>query len=329
MHTLTQTHYSAIAFAAADKAAGAPAPEGEANIPLAVYTDEAIVESVSKAMRSRQTFPTVAEAVKKLSDAIAATQPKNADGTPNDEAPALFGLPIRIKGADSEGNIDESIYEGMRAALAYVGARIDDPAKKGQKITGIKAVVIFPVPTVEAFAESEKGRAWLDKIVEKEAAHVFFRGLRDAATTIDLTNGMTQGPATVDEYVTEYSRSGGLDTDTFDALWTSLRKAMVAKMPPLAKLLPAKGEVLNSIRSKAFALANFPDLETHPQAGSIFERIGLALIDAAKKNTTNGNANPLPTDAVESWLAGRDELVIAPKSEVKDYSVLANMAIDF
>ena len=336
-----QTMTAAIAFAAPNEGKGdsvveptieeTTAPTAEVNSPLVVVTDETIVDSIGKALRNREVFPTVAAAVAKLINAQTALTPKLADGSPDPEAAPFFGIPVRVKGADADGNIDETLYEGMNAALAIVGARVDGPKAGGPKISGIKAIVIFPIPSIDAFIASPEGKVWLAKITEKEAAHVFFRGLRDAATTIDLSNGMTKGPGTVAEYVSEYSRSGsgGLDTDTFDALWTTLRKSLLQKMPALAKLLPSKQEVLNSIRSKAFALENHKDLETHPTAGSIFARIGLALIDMAKQNTVNGTASPLPTEAVESWLAGRDELVLASRKEEKDFSVLSGMDISF
>lgn len=333
---LTQAHYSLIAFAAADKSNGSgDAPTGdesteapaEVNEPLTIHTEEAVLDSIGKAMRSREVFPTVEAAVTKLQNVIAATQPKNDKGEAIEDAPVLFGIPVKIKGADSEGNIDESVYEGHRAALAYVGARVES-GPKGKAVTGIKAIVIFPVPTVEEFAESEKGKAWLDKIVEKEAAHVFFRNLRDATTTVELSNGMVKAPATVDEFVTEYSRGGGLDTDTFDALWPSLRKSMVAKMPALAKLLPAKNIVLNAIRSKAYAETN-PDTAAL-EGKDMFAKIGLALVSAAQANTVNGQPSPLPTDAIESWLAERDTFTIAERAtEAKDFSVLDAMKLDF
>lgn len=278
-----------------------------AHVAIPILTDSTKVEAISKAMRQREVFPTLAAAIAKLQKAA-------------EDTDAFYGLPIAIKGANDDGSIDESIYEGAGAALAYVGARVDD--NKGKKIPGVKGVVIFPIPTVDSFlAGGEAAINWIAKLVEKEAALVAFRGYRESASLAEFQNGVQSSPASVDEYVTEYSRSGSsLDTETFDALWNGLRLSLKTQQPILSKLIPAKAEVLKAIRSSAYASAEYGPLEEK----GIFAKLANILIDVAKNNTTkDGTSNPLPTKTLEDWLAGRDTLTLTKATaDAPDYSAL-------
>lgn len=294
----------------------AAATAAPANRALSILSDSKKVEAIKEAMESREVFPTLADALEKLGKA--ASQTEN-----------FYGLPIAVKGTvfDSEGNpteeIDESLYDGSMAALAYVGARVNKGDSKG---TGIKGIVVFPVPTVESFlAEGDNGQAWIRKVVEKEVGLVAFRTYRDAGTLLEFQNGVKASPGTVAEYVAEYQRSGGgVDTKTFDALWNGLRLSLKNDMPALAKLLPGKAEVAKSMRSASYAAANHPQLE----AAGVFAKLANILIQAAasNKDSKTGEAKPLDASAIQGWLDGRDELELAtPKAEEKDFSILGSL----
>lgn len=320
--------FSTIAFAAATEGSQGNAATPEvANTELVILTDADKLDSISKSIRNRKVFDTAADAVAYLSKGGDATKEGEAPKEGEDDSRAPFyGLPLAVKGMNDEnGDIDESTYDGNRAVVATVGARTKDA--KGKALVGVKGIVMFAIPTLDAILASDKGREWLDKIVTKEASHVAFRTVRDATTTREFVDGVAAMPGDVEAFVTAHSRGGdGLDTETFDALWNSFRKNLGTKSPALAKLLPGKAEVLNAIRSKAYAVENHGELE----AKGVFERTGLSLINAAQNNTVKGEPSPLPTDALESWLADRDTFVFPTKAAPeKDFSVLDSMSLDF
>lgn len=328
-----RTHFSTIAFAAATDAGAAgkttetAAPESTVveNVAIEPLKVTAQIEALSKAFDGqRNEYPTLDAAMAKLESINAA---KETEG--------LFGLPVAVVGYDdSTGEVDPAFYEGSRAVLALVGAR-GIKTDVGKEANSFKAVVIFPIPTLASFLSAtaeqlaaipENVRAWLDKVIVKEASHVAFRNFRDANTMAELLNGAKAAPKSIDEYVTASSREGsGLDTDTFDALWGSFRTMLRKNQPALFDLLPQKPEVIKAIRSKAYAETQ--DETAALESKGVFQRIGEMLILGAKNNKDkDGNPAPLDESTLVDWLAGRDTLVItkeAPKA--KDFSVLESL----
>lgn len=286
--------------------------------------DEAKVTSIQKAIgASRRQFPTVAEAIEHVGKAGESTK----DVTPLGEKPTaeeiatytaameeaapFYGLPLGIVGLNREsGELDESIYEGATAIVAYVQTRQE--LKDGdKKTTGIKAIVVYPAPTLEAFIEDEAGLAFLGKVLDKEQALVAFRNYREFDTLDQFLAGIDKSPVTIADYVTEHARSGSIDTDTFDACWPGMRDYLKKNMKAISDALPNKAEVLKAIRSSAYAAAEYAPLETAP-TGSVFVRLAKFLMSAAATNVdakTKAPA-PLPTDSIQGWLDNRDALVL-------------------
>ena len=229
-----------------------------------------------------------------------------------DKAAAAAGDSIPTHAAPKE-----LFQDGINACVAVVGMR----QRVGAKMeSGIRGLVLFAMPSVDAFV-SEAGE-WIQKIVEKEAAHVAFRRLRNAETTEEMESAFAEMPADVNAYVTQYT-GDGLDTDAFDAIWSPMRAALKESMPALASLLPQKGEVLKSIRSAAYARDEHPELEEK----GVFVFLGKSAINGcAGFKDAEGNDAPIDASAIVEWLAKRDELVLATrKPQEKDFSQLAGL----
>lgn len=288
---------------AATSAVFAIANEGAATAKTAtmILTDETKIANVVKALGgSRKLYDSVEQALAKLAEAAGATE-------------SLYGLTVAAKGIDSEGNADPEFWaEGSRAMLAIVQARVDVGSKK---LNGLKGLVLLPVPTLEQFLESELGRQFVDKVTEKEIAHVSFRPFREANNEAEFIAALDVTPIGVDAFATESARSSGVDTETFDAVWTDLRAALKNQKPEVAKLLPTKNEVVKAIRSKAYAMENHEALET----ARVFEWLSKLILQAA-------NQAKMSTAAIEAWVAGRDEFVFAArKAQEQDFSVLQSI----
>lgn len=286
--------------------------EKKINPVLVVLTDAEKVEDIKSAMDSRTLFDTVGEAVEAMEKA--ASQTEN-----------FHGLPIAIKGMNDEGEIDPATYEGCFAVLSYVGARVESTS--GKKVVGIRSIQVTPMPKLEAFMASEDGLKWLSKIAEKELSHVAFRSFRESATMMEFQQGVERSPGTVEDFIAEHASSTGIDTKTFDMLWAEFRKSLKKQKPKLYAALPAKGEVLKSIRSRAYAVAEHSLLESK----NIFVGIANMMTAAALGNTAKDNSpQPLDVTAFESWLAGRDTLVLQ-KAEQKELTEadLEGIDLDF
>jgi hypothetical protein len=242
-----------------------------------------------------------------------------ADAKAAFDAAAAIAKPLNLGAfeADPEAFADS---ENTLAAVAVVGSR--DRNAAGKMESGIRAVVLFPMPTAAAFVAGAE--SWIAKIVEKEAAHVAFRNLRNAESMEELAAAAQAMPTDVATYVAEHARGGeGLDTDAFDTVWNPLRKMLKEAMPELVDLLPQKGEVLKAIRSKSYAESEHNALE----ARGVFIYLGNMLVKAAEGWTDEkGESDPIDATAIKDWLAERDTLEIKkPVATEKDFSVLANL----
>lgn len=216
-----------------------------------------------------------------------------------EKAVAAFTAATAVDPAVPFFRADDEAFDGMNAAVSVIGIR-----DKSQKADGIKAIVLFPIPSLDAFLESEKGREWLDKISDKEASHVSFRGLRNAETLEELANEFAAMPSSVEDIVTQHTRSGGLDTDTFDAVWSPLRALLKKQMAALYSAMPnQKAEVLRAIRSSKAAAQISNDLESR----NLFVWLASEMIRIAENNKDeNGEPAPMDTTSLRQWILERD-----------------------
>lgn len=218
---------------------------------------------------------------------------------------------------DGDPVVDSDAFAGMNVAVAVVGARVKNDATKKME-SGIRAIVMFPIPPVSSFLESDNGSDWIAKVIEKEAAHVAFRGLRNAETVEELVSEFDAMPRDVDGFVTESTRQGTASSETFDEIWPKVRIQIKQDAPLLAEHLPVKAEIVRAIRSKSAAMQIHAAFE---QRG-IFAWLASTVIEfaAAAVDEKTGEPAPLDTTIIEGWLAGRDSLDLAraEKAELTD-----------
>lgn len=230
------------------------------------------------------------------------------DVTGDDSIPPLAEWPVEYR------------TEGTSICVTFVGVRglKDDD---GKEVNGARGFAVYPLHALAAIQADETGLAWLWKVAEKEASHVALRGLRNVAPALGtdaFADAAKAMPLTVSDYVEESTRES-MDTTAFDTLWKDFRKMLQesAATAPLVPALPGKAEVLKSIRSKAYALETYPDLE---KMGS-FLFIGqtmAALIERMREQAiAAGNDFELDAEEIKGWIAGRDSKVFAAPKKIE------------
>lgn len=225
----------------------------------------------------------------------------------------FFGLPVVV---------GQGVETASRIVIATVGVRDKGDASAKPPIparNGIKAIVVFQQPTIEEFltATTDSAKAFVAKLIEREATDVAFSGIRAAETLADLEEVMTGLPITVDTIV-ETSRTSSAGASSFDIMWSDFRKGFVkAKYPQLDAVLPQKPEIIKAIRSKAFALANPATAEIEKQ--NLFVRLAGVMVKAAETwKDEKGEIAPIDTSDLQSWIDNRESTVIEYKTvEVK------------
>jgi len=235
----------------------------------------------------------------------------------------IIAMECPLEITNDAGEITSRPYEGMLATVAVVGARDRDKAT-GKMESGIRAVVLFPLPSLSAYldplgidpvdvaAEEAKPDGspvkWLAKLAEKESAHVAFRKLRQADSTEEFEAAFKGMPRTVEQFIAEYAGAESVDTEVFDDLWSDAKALLNGKgMSGLVGLFPPKAEFIKCLRSKAYALDSTKKNEELEKAGA-FVYVGKVVIALAAANKNEaGESDPLDASAVEEWLAKRDE----------------------
>ncbi len=214
-------------------------------------------------------------------------------------------LPIIVAGhGDANTMEDLPEWANQNVVVSILGV-------KKEKATGARALVIFPMPTVDEYMSDSNGANWLTKVADKETAHVAFRHLRnvDAEAGVESLYITAQRmPVSIEAYATE-AATGGVDYSGFNAVWSELRKKIKEQVPSVATALPNKSDVIPAIRSKSYAMAEFPDLEEQ----NVFTWLGgavVTMIQALDDDT-------ISSEEVEEWLANRETLNIQPKERTK------------
>lgn len=238
-------------------------------------SNESTEKTVAENMAARRIFPNVTEATAYLT-AAAESYSDFAD------------IPVVGPGLDEEGNFDAEIYTDQMAVM------VSKLRKQGK---GVKAIIVAPIPRVDVLLESDAGRQWIDKILQKEMNHVAVRHLRDAE---DVTTMIDQMPTTVEGYITSERGVGGI-METFDALYKAIDAALSKKLPVWDKARFIKSELKKALESKGYASEFFPALEDY-KGQSLFEAALDIGINAAKRKGLD------PT-IFERWKATRDAKV--------------------
>lgn len=202
-------------------------------------------------------------------------------------------------GQDDTGALvfDPAIYTAdMRVMIATVEKRIS------QGNSQIVAIVITPVPTVEAILADEAGKLWLGKTVDTALNAAAVRELRkkDAkATDPAILEAM---PKTLADYVT--SSRGGSSTllEAYESLWRDVKSVLgeMSKAFKLANL--SKKEFRRAMESKAHAERFYPMVE-NTKNGSVFEF-------AIKAFKTEAVDRGFDSSIFDRWLANRDTFEI-------------------
>lgn len=200
--------------------------------------------------------------------------------------------------------------EGVRVCVSFLGVR-DLKGEDGKSYNGATAFVIYPLPSINAIRDDASGESWLWKIVEKEASLVAFRPIREAAKLgiEQLVAGAAQMPLTVSDYVEESTAES--EGAAFDGMWNQFR-TMLKNNPGTSALvagLPQKGEVVKSIRSKAYALQEYPTLENMGAFTFIAENM-VKVMDMMKAQAVEaGEDFELDSSEITAWVAGRNTKV--------------------
>lgn len=209
--------------------------------------------------------------------------------------------PFAGAGLDSEGDFDPAVYTSSTQVMV---------AKLMKAKAGVKAIVVAPIPTLEALFADESGKAWAEKILQKEFNHVAVRTLREAE---DISTVVDQIPTTLDAYVSS-TRDGGTGIMvTFDELYKAINATLASKVPVWAKAKLPKNELKKAMESKGYADEYYPQLENRGETKPSL------LVMALNLGITAAKQKGLDPTIFQRWLDSRDKKAFVAGAEDDDF----------
>lgn len=208
---------------------------------------------------------------------------------------------------------DPEVYtDETRVMVSVLTQRGDGP-----NTSTVKAIVVAPIPTLDAILANPEGNSWAQRILEKELNHVAVRQLRKAEDVGDVVDTM---PKTLGDYITSNRESSGI-LAAYEELWRPVKTNMgkLSRSWRLANL--SKKELRRALESSAYAKEYYPTLEEAKQ-GSLFVFALNGLSAQAKKDGLD------PT-IFERWLTNRNERVIDVQAEDEEEFSLEDFAAAF
>lgn len=264
----------------ADAAAADPAPTGAATPAKSKLTIDN--------MTGYRTFDSTDEATAYLAKAT--------------EDYSDFGdQPFALNGLNDSGEYDPAIYtDDMRVRVAVL-KNVPRTVNGKKEPTTIKAIVVTPVPSLDSLLSDDAGRAWVQKVIDKELNHVAVRPLRDAE---NLATAVEQMPTTRAGFI-ESSRDVGGIMDTFNDLYKTINDKMADRAPIWAKARLIKAELKKAMESTAYALEYYPSLEDRGEGKDSLFVVALKFGQALAKHKGSDPA------IFDKWLATRDAQTLA------------------
>ena len=215
--------------------------------------------------------------------------------------------PFVMVGVNDEGEYDPAVYDDSMRVRVAVLKNVPRTINGKKEPTTIKAIVVTPVPTLDSLLSDDAGRAWVQKVIDKELNHVAVRPLRDAE---NLETAQAQMPTTRAGFI-ESSRDTGGIMDTFNDLYKVIGDTMSKKAPIWDRARLNKSDLKKAMESTAYALEYYPSLEDRGEGKESLVvmaiKFGIAL--AKKKG--------LDPAIFDKWLATRDAQTLA-KTDTDD-----------
>lgn len=214
---------------------------------------------------SRKTFATVADALAYITEI--------GDYT------GFADLQQAIVGAvaDEDGNVtlDPAIYDStMEVAVAIVSEKV-----AGAKMKPI-ALAVYPTPAPDAVLALDEGKAWVAKLIEKEANLVAMRALRKSDNIEESAAAM---PTTIASYITPSREAATGILATYEAVWKDIKSLMAKKSRAWAIANFSKKELRRALESASYASGTYPKVEKGGGDSSLFVfAIGLGKLLAQK-----------------------------------------------
>ena len=215
--------------------------------------------------------------------------------------------PLAAVGMDSDGNFDPAIYSDKTRMMI---AKLRKAEGKGdERVSTVKAIVVGAVPTLDALLETDAGKDWVQRIIDKELNHVLVRPLRDAE---NVQAAVAEMPTTLEAFISSGGAGGSTTLEAFNESYRDVIDLLAKQNTPFRKARLTKPELRRAIESKAYALKWYEAVEDRGEGKESLFVIALKLMIAFA--TEKGFDSTLLT----RWLETRDATTIEDGDDDSD-----------
>jgi cell division septation protein DedD len=254
-----------------------------------IETTEVVAKTVVDDMNERRTFATAQEAIEYLVEC--STKFVDFDSYPI-VAPGLSQDP-----KSGELVLDPEIYTSdMRIAVATVEQRI------AAGNTVVKAIMVYPAPTIESIMSDTAGMAWLQERADIALNAAAARPLRKKDVNPNDPLVVASMPITLADYVTKTTGVSSTLMEAFEANWKDVKTVLSASIRPFARANLSKKEFMRGMQSASYAARAYAPLENYVD--------GSAFVFAIQCFIGLGEAAKADVSLYKTWLANRDSFEI-------------------
>ncbi len=210
------------------------------------------------------------------------------------------GIEFVVIGHDAAtGETDTGLYDPatMRTMLFRLtrnqSVKVEGEEKPVTKKMTV-AVIVSPVPRVDALTAREDGQSYLEHLFETEAQHRAARPFRECKS--NFASVAAEAPHTIEQYIegTKKDSGGGL-LASYNEFFSSCNGQFKKKIDAYNRAKITKADLRDALSCTGFATHRY----THLESVGLFVQMLNYFVKWAEKNEIN------PTLA-QNWLASRD-----------------------
>lgn len=212
-------------------------------------------------------------------------------------------------------NIDESGAMSFDPSVYPAGydVMVATLSEKGTKEARgkVSAIIITPIPSLDTLLDSDGGKDWVSKIIEKELNLVAVRPIRNKADMLVKADEM---PKTAAEFIAGGREGTSGLMEAFESLFKRIKDNMGKQFPIWNKANLPKAELKKAFSSASYAREYYPALENRGEGKTSLFAIALQV---GKLAATKEGLDPAIFD---KWLATRDAFDIEAQAEADQES---------
>jgi len=217
------------------------------------------------------------------------------------------------------------VHENWEDSIQYTVITRQVTTEEGKKNLPV-CVLLHPLPALEAIMDNAQGKIWLEKHAHAAIRQNLTRAFR-SVTLVSEAQELTEIADYPDvDSLLASQRSGGQNTEAWDAFYGPVREAILQANPPLRGRLPSKADFLKCVRSASYATnsvyAKLEELKLFTAFANAVKNEAIVHNKAVAEG--DEDAETFSDEAIvqiDTWLENRDSLQLTAPATLDDVEI--------